>query len=104
MTAIHALVLIFVVPLIAFASIMLSFVPIWIQVYSSGVSVSFARMIGMKLRGLSPQSVCQHLIALHKAGLKIDSEKLEAHMLAGGLREAKHGVPVVGADAGAACA
>lgn len=64
--------------------IAISFLPLWIQVQASGISLYFTQLIGMKLRGLRPAFICEQLITLKKAGIDVDVDKLEAHVLAGG--------------------
>ncbi len=66
----------------------LSFLPIWVQARASGVPVSFVQMLGMKLRGLDPKRLYEVLITAHKAGLDLNMDDLEAHVLAGGHLEA----------------
>lgn len=63
------------------------FVPIglWITAFFSGVRVSITRdLIGMRLRKVPPGPIIKAVITASKAGLPIDTGKLEAHYLAGG--------------------
>ena len=66
--------------------IILSFVPIglWITAIFSGVHVSIATLIGMRLRKVYPHEIIRPLISAMKAGLEMDLEQMEAHYLAGG--------------------
>ncbi len=72
--------------LIIFILIFLRFVPIglWIEAYFSGVRVSIATLIGMRLRKVKPHHIIRPMIKATKAGLVLDIDELEAHYLAGG--------------------
>jgi uncharacterized protein YqfA (UPF0365 family) len=59
-------------------------VGLWIAAYFSGVPVSMFTLIGMRLRKVSPPEVIRPLISAAKAGLSLETDKLEAHYLAGG--------------------
>lgn len=62
------------------------FVPIglWITAFFSGAKVSFANLIGMRLRRVNPADIVRPLIKATKAGLNLNTNQLEAHHLAGG--------------------
>ncbi len=62
------------------------FVPLglWISAIAAGVKISFFDLIGMRLRRVVPSVIVGPMIKSHKAGLKLTSNKLEAHYLAGG--------------------
>ncbi|MGM0436994.1 MAG: flotillin-like protein FloA [Bacillota bacterium] len=62
------------------------FVPLglWISAIAAGVKISFFDLIGMRLRRVVPSVIVSPMIKSHKAGLKLTSNKLEAHYLAGG--------------------
>ena len=62
------------------------FVPIglWITAFFSGVPVTLFHLIGMRLRKVNPHDVVRPLISATKAGLDLETDKLEAHYLAGG--------------------
>lgn len=66
--------------------IFFSFVPIglWITAFFSGVKVSVSKLVGMKLRRVSPGKIINPMIKATKAGLDLDMDELEAHFLAGG--------------------
>lgn len=66
--------------------IFIRFVPVglWITAFFSGVSVSLFTLIGMRLRKVDPHAVVRPLISATKAGLELETDKLEAHHLAGG--------------------
>lgn len=63
-----------------------SFVPVglWVTAYFSGIKISMATLIGMKLRRVSPSRIVNPMIKATKAGLDIKINELEAHYLAGG--------------------
>ena len=79
-----ALGILFLVTVSGVLIVFLSYIPLWIQVQVSGVQISFFSLVGMRLRGLSPKFVCNHLITLRKAGVTIEATSLEAHVLSGG--------------------
>ncbi len=62
------------------------FVPVglWITAFFSGVPISLFTLIGMRLRKVDPHAVVRPLISATKAGLELETDKLEAHHLAGG--------------------
>ncbi|NLY08647.1 MAG: flotillin-like protein FloA [Tissierellia bacterium] len=62
------------------------FIPIglWITAFFSGVRVSIATLIGMRLRRVAPGRIVNPMIKATKAGLSLRIENLEAHYLAGG--------------------
>lgn len=62
------------------------FVPIglWISALAAGVKVGLFNLIGMRLRRVPPHKIVLPLIKAIKAGLEMDTSKLEAHYLAGG--------------------
>ena len=62
------------------------FVPIglWISALAAGVKVGLFNLVGMRLRRVPPQKIVMPLIKAIKAGLDMDTSKLEAHYLAGG--------------------
>ena len=77
--------LIIVVIIIAIAFI-LSFVPIglWISAVAAGVKVGIFTLVGMRLRRVKPKRVIDPMIKAHKAGIKLTTNQLESHFLAGG--------------------
>ena len=62
------------------------FIPVrlWIAAVASGVHLSPMTLFGMRLRNVDPFVLVPSLIMLHKAGLSVDTNALEAHFLAGG--------------------
>ncbi|MGN0996679.1 MAG: flotillin-like protein FloA, partial [Candidatus Ventricola sp.] len=75
-------VFVIIVALIVF----LSFVPLglWVSALASGVHVSIFKLIGMRIRRVSPSKIVVPLIKAEKAGLSMEISKMEAHYLAGG--------------------
>lgn len=72
---------------IVFFIVLLWFVPVglWIAASFSGVRVRiFSDLVGMRLRGVSPQVIVNAQISAVKAGLKLKITDLEAHLLARG--------------------
>jgi uncharacterized protein YqfA (UPF0365 family) len=69
-----------------FIATVLHFVPLglWITALASGVRVSFATLIGMRLRKVNPSNIVSPMIAASKAGLNLNIKELEGHYLAGG--------------------
>ena len=60
------------------------FFSLWLQALLSNASVSFASLIGMRLRKVKPDVVVLNRISAKKAGLDFATNQLEAHYLAGG--------------------
>jgi uncharacterized protein YqfA (UPF0365 family) len=61
-----------------------SYLTLWLQALLSGASVSFLDIIGMRLRRVDPRVIVLSRIRAVKAGLKISTNQLETHYLAGG--------------------
>ena len=59
-------------------------VGLWISAMASGVRVRISILIGMRFRRIAPGDVVRPLIKATKAGLNVDINEMEAHMLAGG--------------------
>ncbi|MDE6357831.1 MAG: flotillin-like protein FloA [Eubacteriales bacterium] len=78
------LFIIFVV--IVFFTILLNFIPVglWVSASAAGVKVSIFSLIGMRLRRVSPNRIIKPLIKGNKAGLEINTNQLESHLLSGG--------------------
>src|SRR6188768_1920092 len=66
--------------------VFLYFVPVnlWITAIFSGVRVGLAELVFMRIRKVPPSVVVESLITATKAGLKLTSNELETHYLAGG--------------------
>lgn len=59
-------------------------VRLWIAAIAAGVKMSIFSLVGMRLRKVSPHVIAPCMIMLHKAGLSVNTDRLEAHYLAGG--------------------
>jgi uncharacterized protein YqfA (UPF0365 family) len=66
--------------------IFLYFVPVnlWITAIFSGVRVGLFELVFMRIRKVPPRVIVESLITATKAGLKLTSNELETHYLAGG--------------------
>ncbi len=57
---------------------------LWISAVASGVHVSIGTLVGMRFRRINPSRIVLPLIKATKAGLKVNMNEMEAHLLAGG--------------------
>ncbi|MFW6279159.1 MAG: flotillin-like protein FloA [Bacillota bacterium] len=57
---------------------------LWISAVAAGVKIGIFDLIGMRLRRVIPSYIVSPMIKSHKAGLRLSTNKLEAHYLAGG--------------------
>jgi len=75
-----------VVLVVAAVVLLFYVVPIglWVTALFSGVRVSIATLIGMRLRKVIPSDIVRPLISATKAGIQLDVGEMEAHYLAGG--------------------
>ena len=76
----------FIIPLIVIlviVGIFLSFVPLglWISAVSAGVRVNIFSLVGMRLRR---DKIIRPLIKAQKAGMDVNANQLESHLLSGG--------------------
>ncbi len=69
---------------LGFIVLFLKFFGLWFRALLSGAPVGPARLIGMWLRKVNPSLVVNARIMLTKAGIPIDSDMLETHLLARG--------------------
>ena len=78
--------LIIIIFIAAFFFFFVYFIPVrlWISAIASGVKISLFSLIGMRLRRVDPFIIVPSIIMVHKAGLTLNSDPLEAHYLAGG--------------------
>ncbi|MCX7804330.1 MAG: flotillin-like protein FloA [Planctomycetota bacterium] len=67
-----------------FIFLIFKFGRLYLQALLSGAPVSFMSLIGMSLRGVSASVIVQCRIMAQKAGLSVETDKLEAHYLARG--------------------
>lgn len=75
-----------IIAVVVFLIFFFSFVPVglWISAVASGVHVSIATLVGMRFRRINPARIVLPLIKATKAGLKVNMNEMEAHLLAGG--------------------
>jgi uncharacterized protein YqfA (UPF0365 family) len=59
-------------------------IPLWIKAQFSNVRISIITLIAMRIRKVPPSIIVDGLIMSSKAGLKISSNEIETHYLAGG--------------------
>lgn len=80
------IVLILVSVGVLFISVLFSMIPVglWISAWASGVKISLADLVGMRLRRVAPARIVNPMIKAVKAGLELNIDKLESHYLAGG--------------------
>lgn len=78
-----AIVLAFVVGLVIFV-VLFNFFGIWLRAKIADAPVSFARLVGMRLRRVPVGMIVDSRITAVKAGIPLDTDELEAHYLAGG--------------------
>ena len=64
--------------------VLIRFFNLWLRAVLSDAHVSFTSLIGMQLRNVSPSIIVNTRIMAIKAGLKVNTNDLEAHYLAHG--------------------
>jgi uncharacterized protein YqfA (UPF0365 family) len=67
--------------------LLLYYVPVglWVTAFFSGVRLKLIRdLVGMRLRKVPPTTIVKSLITAYKAGIPVETPKVEAHFLAGG--------------------
>lgn len=64
--------------------ILANFFGVWLRAKVADAPVSFAKLIGMKLRRVPVGLIVDNRITSVKAGIPLDTDPLEAHYLAGG--------------------
>ena len=69
---------------ITFIAIFLKFFGLWFRALLSGAHIGIGRLIGMWIRRVKGRLIVDSRIMLTKAGIKVDSDQLETHYLAGG--------------------
>lgn len=78
-----AIVLAFIVGLVILV-VLFNFFGIWLRAKIADAPVSFARLVGMRLRRVPVGMIVDSRITAVKAGIPLDTDELEAHYLAGG--------------------
>src|SRR4051794_27207321 len=66
------------------ALILFNFLGIWIRARVADAPVNMITMIAMRLRGVPVAQVVDARITATKAGLRLETEPIEAHYLSGG--------------------
>ena len=81
-----ALFFVIAIALVILLVVFFRFFPIglWISAAASGVRISIFSMVGMRFRRINPSKVVLPMIKATKAGLHVNMNELEAHLLAGG--------------------
>ena len=69
---------------LALVVILINFFGTWLRAKLAGAPVSFANLIGMRLRRVPTGLIVDNRITAVKAGINLDTDPLEAHFLAGG--------------------
>src|SRR5262249_32016832 len=64
--------------------IFFGFIRLWIQGLLTGAKIGIPDLVGMKLRNVDSAMIVRQKIALVQAGVKVNTEDLEAHYLARG--------------------
>lgn len=75
--------IVFVFGLILFI-ILINFFGVWLRAKVADAPVSFAKLIGMRLRRVPVGMIVDNRITAVKAGLPLGTDELEAHFLSGG--------------------
>ena len=75
-----------IVAVIILLVLFFSFFPLglWISAAASGVKISIFSLVGMRFRRINPSKIVLPMIKATKAGLNVNMNELEAHLLAGG--------------------
>jgi uncharacterized protein YqfA (UPF0365 family) len=72
------------IALLVFALVTLKFARLWLQAYFSRADVRLSELIGMWLRKVDMRTIVLSKITAVQAGLKLTTNDLESHYLAGG--------------------
>src|SRR3954468_6131288 len=64
--------------------VMFNFVGLYVRAIVSGAHVTFADLIGMRIRNVNPLVIVNSRIQAMRAGLQVSSREMESHVLAGG--------------------
>ena len=75
---------VFIVVILFFAFFFFTYGSLWLQAWLSQARVSIPNIIGMQLRKVNPRVIIHSRIMAKKAGISLDTDKLEAHYLARG--------------------
>jgi uncharacterized protein YqfA (UPF0365 family) len=64
--------------------VMFNFIGLYIRAMVSGAHVTFADLVGMRIRNVNPLVIVNSRIQAMRAGLQVSSREMESHVLAGG--------------------
>src|SRR5215218_10031284 len=64
--------------------VMFNFIGLYVRAMVSGAHVTFADLIGMRIRNVNPLVIVNSRIQAMRAGLRVSSSEMESHVLAGG--------------------
>src|SRR6476646_11607233 len=64
--------------------VMFNFIGLYVRAMVSGAHVTFADLIGMRIRNVNPLVIVNSRIQAMRAGLQVSSREMESHVLAGG--------------------
>jgi uncharacterized protein YqfA (UPF0365 family) len=81
---IFGILIILGIAVLIFALVMLKFARLWLQAYFSRADVRLSELIGMWLRKVDMRTIVLSKITALQAGLKLTTNDLESHYLAGG--------------------
>jgi uncharacterized protein YqfA (UPF0365 family) len=81
---IFGILIILGIAVLIFALVMLKFARLWLQAYFSRADVRLSELIGMWLRKVDMRTIVLSKITAVQAGLKLTTNDLESHYLAGG--------------------
>ncbi|MGI6173803.1 MAG: flotillin-like protein FloA [Christensenellales bacterium] len=81
-----AMPVLFIVLIVIVLIVFFNFFPLglWISAFASGAHVGIPTLFGMRLRRINPSRVVLPLIKATKAGLDLNMNRMESHLLAGG--------------------
>ncbi len=69
---------------LVFLLLVITFFNLWLQAKVSGAPVGFLNLLFMRLRKVPPALIVNNRITAAKANIKLSTDELEAHFLAGG--------------------
>jgi uncharacterized protein YqfA (UPF0365 family) len=72
------------VALLILLIVMFNFVGLYVRALVSGAHVTFADLVGMRIRNVNPLVIVNSRIQAMRAGLRASSNEMESHVLAGG--------------------
>lgn len=72
------------IAILVFSLVMLKFARMWLQAYFSRADVKLSELVGMWLRKVDMRTIVLSKITAVQAGLKLTTNDLESHYLAGG--------------------